>query len=139
MRNSHVTIKKLLAIFFKNFNRKGDSMQLHQLVGHRVILRISNVLMQDQQIVPSIRLPEDEDTFSLIAQIVDLDTHGLWIESKNYPVLNEITGKVESHEANILVKYDYITSIAAFPNLAALGLEEQHRIGFAIEEEKCAD
>jgi len=111
-------------------------MNLQNLVGSRVILTIRSIQYQDREILPRITRIGARDSFSIIAKVVDFDSLGIWIEKENYPVFNQETKKRETLLSHVLVKYDFITSIAAFPDLADDGLYAQHKIGFDNEEEK---
>jgi len=110
-------------------------MALEEFIGRRVVLRIQNTNIQDPQIIPNIQDPTSPEIFSIVATIASIDELGVWIEHPDYRIYNENTDKTETHRAHILVKYEYIGSIAAFPDLPNTGLLEEHRIGFRIEKE----
>ncbi len=110
-------------------------MNLQNLVGSRVIMTIRSIEYQDREILPRITHIATKDSFSIIVKVVDFDNLGIWIEKEGYPVFNKDTRKREKLLAHVLIKYEYITSIAAFPEVSHDGLYAQHKIGFDVEDE----
>jgi hypothetical protein len=129
--------KYLIILADKSSNYvKGGRVNIEKLIGSSVIMTIRFPEVQDKEIIPLIRSVRNGDTFSIIAEIVDYDNLGIWIEKNDYPIYNEDTRKMEKHKAHVLIRYDYITSIAAFPSLNENGLTKYHRIGFDQPEDK---
>ncbi|MFP4459959.1 MAG: hypothetical protein ACLFSQ_10275 [Candidatus Zixiibacteriota bacterium] len=110
-------------------------MNLKKMVGSRVILTIRNKDLQDKEIIPRLKLIKQRNSFSIIAKVVDYDTLGIWIERPNYPVYDEKAKERKKLLAHLLIKYEYIVSVAAFPELAQDGLKEEHSIGFDMGED----
>lgn len=104
---------------------------IEELIGKRVILTIQNPEIQDLQIRPRVETLE-ERTVSIVAKVIGADDFGVWIEHDNYPWRDPETNRLEHHRANILIKYEYITSITYFPDIPAD--DETHRIGFIVRE-----
>ncbi len=98
------------------------------LVGARVIITVQQPALQDLQLRPKVDMLE-EGTISIVARVVETDELGIWIEHPDYPFPNPKTKRTEKQKAYILIRYEYITSIAYFPELP-VSKDEVHRIGF---------
>lgn len=103
-------------------NLEGKTIRM-TLVGHEVL---------DRFIRPKIE--SNIPTFSLVAQVESVDQLGLWIKVEEYPVYDNVEGKKELHNALMLIRYEYITSIVHFPEVEE-NESKRHRIGFTAEDE----
>ena len=110
-------------------------MNFKKLIGARIILTIRSFDSQDKEIVPRITKYGTRDAFSIVAKVVDYDNFGIWIEKENYPIYNKEQNKREKLLAHVLIKYEYISSIAAFPDNSKEGLYTQTTIGFDIDDD----
>jgi len=102
---------------------------IEELVGSRVIVTLNHTKLQDKELRPRVEILEDE-TISIVARVVDTDELGIWIEHADYPLPDTTIKKIRKHKAYILVRYDFITSIAFFPDMPVEKEGEAHRIGF---------
>ena len=108
---------------------------LEAIVGARVIITIQQPKVQDPQLRPHVDMLS-ENTVSIVAKVVEADEIGIWIEHADYPFPESDGRRVENQKAYILIKYEYIVSIAYFPELPLTREGEEHRIGFVDTYEK---
>jgi len=103
-------------------NLEGKTVRL-TLVGHETL---------DRFIRPKIE--SNSPTFSLVARVDSVDQLGLWIKVPEYPTYDTVEEKQGSHEALVLLRFEYITSIVHFPSVEEDD-EKSHRIGFSAKDE----
>jgi len=102
---------------------------LENLVGARVIITINNPKFQDRQLRPKVEILENE-TITLAAQVIETDELGIWIEHTDYPYPDPKTKRFSNQKAYLLIRYEFISSIAYFPELPTTKEETEHKIGF---------
>ncbi|RKZ27792.1 hypothetical protein DRQ29_02965 [bacterium] len=102
---------------------------LENLVGARVIMTINNPKYQDRQLRPKVEILENE-TITISARVVETDELGVWIEHTDYPFPDPKTNRFTNEKAYLLIRYEYISSIAYFPELPADKSDTEHQIGF---------
>ncbi len=102
---------------------------LQKLIGSRSLITINNTKLQDRELRPRVEMLED-DTLSFVARIIEADELGIWIENSTYPFYDPFTKKRSVQNAYVLVRYEFITSIAFFPELPVENEETKQPIGF---------
>ncbi|RKZ33742.1 hypothetical protein DRQ33_03620 [bacterium] len=102
---------------------------LENLIGTRILITISNPEMQDRELRPRVEILQGE-SITIAARVVETDELGIWIEHSDYPFPDPVTNKFSKQKSYILIRYEFITSIAFFPELPTATAEEEHRIGF---------
>ena len=107
-------------------------MDINSLEGQTVRITIAGIQFQDPQIRPKISL--EHDTLTLPFLVESVDQLGLWVRYPDFPVYNNVLRKKEKHNAMMLIRFEYITSIVHFPEL-----EEDDskfsRIGFIADDD----
>lgn len=113
--------------------KKGEVM-IEDIVGSRVVITIANPHIQDWQLRPKVEILE-RSTIAIVAKVVATDELGIWIEHSEYPISFDGEGRPRKEKANILIRYEFITSIAYFPNLPKEKAGVEHKIGFLERKE----
>jgi len=80
------------------------------------------------------KIGTDEETITSVVYIESVDELGIWVKIPEFPVYNIIERKKESHTALLLIRYDFITSIVHFPEVAEDN-NKPGKIGFVADEE----
>ncbi len=107
-------------------------MDIQSLVGKTVRLTLAGTDFLDPYLRPKIGC--GEETITRVVHVDSVDELGLWVRIPDYPVYNKVDQKKDSHDALVLIRYEYITSIVHFPEVAEDG-SKLHRIGFSAEDE----
>jgi len=102
---------------------------LEKIVGSRVVLTIAQPNHQDWQLRPKVDIFE-RSTISIVAKVVSVSDLGIWIEHADYPIRFPELSRVEKKRADILIRFDFITSIAYFPDMPSEPEEKVYPIGF---------
>ena len=107
-------------------------MDIESLVGKTVRLTLAGIEFQDPYLRPKIGC--GEETITRIVQVESVDQLGIWVQIPDYPVYNSVDRKKDTHVALMLIRFEYITSIVHFPDVAEDD-SKLHRIGFSAEDE----
>jgi hypothetical protein len=102
---------------------------LENLEGRKVVFTLQQPGLQDPQIRPHVAIL-DEPTVTIIARVEKVDELGVWIENSDYPYPSAGKRMPDRHRAFILIRYDFITAIAYFPDLPVDKFEDDKIIGF---------
>lgn len=102
---------------------------INDLQGRRVLITISHPRLQNPILRPRVDILEQESV-TIIANVVEADDFGIWIEYPEHPFPEPGKKQPEKKRAYILIRYEFITSISHFPDIPASETAEQRRIGF---------
>ena len=107
-------------------------MDIQSLEGKTVRITLSGLELQDPYIRP--KIGSGEETITIVTLIESVDDLGLWIRVSDFPVFDGTSRKKEMQSALILLRYDFVTSVVHFPDIAE-DSSKSHKIGFMADDE----